>query len=171
MNPLQLSHQLRQEHNPELDSRRWIIGLSLLGATMGQIVSLYQTGLIDRLPDLPLPFLDSAKVDASRYAYSRFNAPDGPMMVANYAFTAWLASTGGKNRAQETPLLPIAMAAKLIFDALVSAELAREEWAENRAFCQYCQVATLASFASVAIAVPEVLTALRALTAHAPSSR
>ena len=166
MDPKQLSHELREVKTPDLDRRRQIIGLSMVGATMGQLVSLYQTGVIDHLPDPPVPFFDADRVDASNYAYSRFDSPDGPIMLINYGITAWLASAGGKNRAQENPLLPIAMGAKILIDALVSTELAREEWSENKAFCEYCQVATLCSFASLALAMPEVTTAVQTLMGH-----
>ncbi|MBW4419251.1 MAG: vitamin K epoxide reductase family protein [Myxacorys californica WJT36-NPBG1] len=163
MKPQQLSKELREGDSPALQRRRWIMGLSLLGASMGQIVSLYQTGVLKELPDLPIPFVDSDRVDASNYAYSRLNTPDGPLMVINYGITAWLTSTGGQNRARESPLIPIAMGAKLLVDCVASTELAGEEWSENKAFCEYCQVATLCSFASLALAVPEVLTAVQTL--------
>ena len=130
---------------------------------MGQVVTLYQTGIVKHLPDPPVPLFDADKVDASNYAYSRFNSPDGPLMVANYALTAWLASMGGLDRARRNPLIPIAMGAKLLFDGVLSLELAREEWNENKAFCEYCQVATLCSLASIVLAVPEVMTAVRTL--------
>ncbi|MBW4489812.1 MAG: hypothetical protein KME12_18675 [Trichocoleus desertorum ATA4-8-CV12] len=55
------------------------------------------------------------------------------------------------------------MGAKILIDTLVAAELAREEWSENKAFCEYCQVATLCSLASLALAVPEVTTAVQTL--------
>lgn len=163
MEPQQLSKELREGESPEMQRRRWIMGLSMLGLSMGQIVTLYQTGVIKDLPDLPIPFLDAARVDASNYAYSRLNTPDGPLMLINYGITAWLTSTGGENRARETPLIPIAMGAKLLVDCITCVELAREEWSENKAFCEYCQVATLCSLTSLALAVPEVLTAVRSL--------
>ncbi|EHC15987.1 hypothetical protein [Fischerella thermalis] len=37
--------------------RRVIIGLSMLGDSMGQPVTLYQTGIIPHLPDPPVPSL------------------------------------------------------------------------------------------------------------------
>lgn len=84
-------------------------------------------------------------------------------MVVNYALTGWLAAAGGLDRARRNPLIPIAMGVKLVLDSVVAAELAREEWSENKAFCEYCQVATVCSVASLALAVPEVLTAVRTL--------
>ncbi|MEP6516900.1 hypothetical protein [Microcoleus vaginatus] len=115
--------------------RRWIIGLSMLGGSMGQAVTLYQTGIVNHLTDPPgQKLFDADRVDASNYAYNKFNSPDGPIMVANYAITAWLADAGGLDRARRKPLLPIAMGIKLVLDGVTNVELAREEWSENKAF-------------------------------------
>ncbi len=104
MNPQQLSHELRQGEGADLARRRWIIGLSIVGSAIAQAVSLYQTGIIRHLPDPPLPYFDSSRVDASTYAYSRLDSPDGPAMLVNYGITAWLAAAGGKDRAAEADL-------------------------------------------------------------------
>ena len=141
-----------------------MIGLSVLGTTAGQLVALYQTGIIKHLPDPPSGGLfDSDRVDASEYAYSRFSPPDAPLMIITYGVTAWLAGAGGPDRPRNAPWLPIAMAAKTLYDAATTVKLAREEWQDNRAFCAYCQTATLASFASVAFALPEAVRATRRL--------
>jgi uncharacterized membrane protein len=164
MEPQQLSQELRQGKNPHMSRRRAIIGLSMLGGSMGQLVTLYQTGIVSHLPDPPgQEIFDADRVDASNYAYNKFNSPDGPIMVANYAITAWLAAAGGLDRARRNPLLPIAMGVKLVLDGVTNVELAREEWSENKAFCEYCQVATVCSIASIVLAVPEVMTAFRTL--------
>ena len=164
MDPKQLSEELRQGQNPHMTRRRWIIGLSMLGGSMGQAVTLYQTGIVNHLPDPPgQKLFDADRVDASNYAYDKFNSPDGPIMVANYALTAWVAAAGGLDRARRNPLLPIAMGIKLVLDGVTNVELAREEWSENKAFCEYCQVATVCSIASIVLAVPEVLTAVGTL--------
>ena len=163
MNPRKLSRELREGETPDLYRRRWIIGLSVVGTAMAQIVSLYQTGIVRRLPDPPLPGFDSDRVDASDYAYSRLSSPDGPIMLASYAVTAWLAAAGGKDRARDQPILPIVMGLKILGDAAVAVELGREEWQENKALCAYCQVATLCSLVSVALALPETRQALRTM--------
>lgn len=85
MEPKQLSQELRKGQNPDLSRRRFIVGLSFLGATMAEAVSMYQVGIIDHLPDVPIPGIDSNKVDASDYAYRNFDTPDGSMMLANYS--------------------------------------------------------------------------------------
>jgi hypothetical protein len=164
LDPTRLSEYLREGDDPELRRRRWVIGLSVLGTTAGQLVALYQTGIIKHLPDPPSGGLfDSDRVDASEYAYSRFSSPDAPLMIITYGVTAWLAGAGGPDRPRNAPWLPIAMAAKTLYDAATTVKLAREEWQDNRAFCAYCQTATLASFASVAFALPEAVRATRRL--------
>lgn len=162
MNPQQLSRELRKGETPDLSRRRWIIGLSMVGATMAQAVSIYQTGIISHLPDPPLSVFDSSRVDASNYAYKRYNSPDGPAMLVNYGLTSWIAAAGGKDRAKQNPSLPLLMGAKILLDAGLALKLGQEEWAENKALCAYCQVATLCSLASIALAVPEVRKAYRA---------
>lgn len=163
MNPQQLSFELRKGNTPDLHRRRWIIGLSVAGTVMGQIVTLYQTGIIRHLPDPPLAIFDSDKVDASTYAYKRANQPDAPAMMITYGITAALASMGGQNRATQSPWIPIAMGAKLVTDVVTNLTLAREEWAENKKFCAYCQTASLLSIASAALAWPEVHSAINQL--------
>ena len=161
--PSQLSHELRIEHDPDLERRRWLVGLSFVGAALGKVVGLYQMGILKRLPDLPSKYFDATKVDASDYAYKRMQTPDALLMVASYATTAILAGAGGKDRAETNPALPLALAAKTVADAAIAVKLGREEWKENKALCGYCQAATLVSLASVALAVPEALRAWRAL--------
>jgi hypothetical protein len=107
---------------------------------MGQAVTLYQTGIVNNLPSPPgQKLFDADRVDASNYAYNKFNSPDGPIMVGNYAITAWLAAAGGLDRVRRNPLLPIAMGIKLVLDGVTNVELAREEGSENKAFCEYCR--------------------------------
>lgn len=163
MNPTQLSHELRQETSAELNRRRWLVGLSMLGATIGQVVTLYQTGIIKRLPDPLIPFIDSNKVNASDYAYKRMDTPDALLMLLTYSVTAILAGAGGKNRAETNPILPIAMGVKTLADTALNLKLAREEWQDNKALCFYCQTATVVSAVSAALAVPEAVKAVRKL--------
>ena len=120
--------------------------------------------LLRRLPDPPVGPFDSARVNASDYAYSRLQTPDAALMLVNYGVTAALAAAGGADRAERNPALPLALAAKTGWDAVSALRLGVEEWEDNRALCAYCQAATLVSVASFALALPEAARALRALT-------
>ncbi|WP_458095148.1 vitamin K epoxide reductase family protein [Roseomonas sp. WA12] len=161
--PSELSRDLRLRTDPDLRRRRWLVGLSLLGVAIGQVVTLYQTGIIRRLPDPPVGPFDSERVNASDYAYKRLQMPDAVLMIATYAVTAALAAAGGRNRAEEQPGLPLALAAKTLFDVGTNLKLAQEEWADNKALCAYCQTASLVSIASLALALPEATRGLRTL--------
>lgn len=163
MDPTQLSLELRYGKSPDLNRRRWIIGLSLLGVAAGQIVSLYQTGIIHHLPDPPVGPFDSDKVDASDYGYKRLDTPDALPMIVTYGLTACLAGAGGLHRASKQPAIPVAMGLKTLFDTVTTLKLGQEEWKENKALCFYCQVASVASVASLALALPEAVKGLRKL--------
>ncbi len=164
--PRQLSEELRRGTGPELTRRRWAIGLSFAGAAIGAIVGAYQTGMIRRLPDiLPGRVWDAEKVDASDYAYKRAQTPDALLMIVTYGVTAALAGAGGKDRAAQQPLIPLAFAAKAFYDLATALKLGQEEWSENEALCSWCQVATGLSAATAAIALPEAARAARTLTA------
>lgn len=170
MNPTQLSRELRTARTPDLKRRRWIIGLSLVGVALGQIVTLYQTGIIRHLPDPPVGPFDSDKVDASDYAYKRLDLPDAAGMIITYGLTTALAAAGGKDRALMKPWLPLLMGAKLVGDIVTNLTLAREEWQDNKALCFYCQTASVVSVASLALAVPELLRAGRNALDSGPNS-
>lgn len=163
--PSQLSDYLRTAQDPDLRRRRWTVALSLLGIGMGQVVSAYQVGLVKHLPDPPGPF-DADLVDASTYAYKRAQTPDGLIMIATYAATAWLAGAGGHDRARHRPVLPLLLAAKVASDVATNLTLAREEWQTNKAFCSYCQTASGLSLASLALVLPEARRALRHVTSR-----
>lgn len=161
--PGQLSRELRTGTGDDLSRRRQVLGLSMVGVAAGVIVGLYQTGILKHLPDLPLPRLEADRVDASDYAYARLRTPDGLMMIVSYGLTACLVGAGGADRARRAPLLPLAMAGKVLGDAFFAVKLGQEEWRENKALCWYCQSATLASLASAALALPEAAKAARRL--------
>ncbi|MDP5183598.1 vitamin K epoxide reductase family protein [Blastococcus sp. BMG 814] len=161
--PSQLSRYLRTGSDPDLRRRRWLVGLSLAGVTIGQVVGAYQTGILKHLPDPPVGPFDSDEVDAAEYAYKRASTPDGLIMIVTYALTAWVAGAGGPDRPRHRPFLPLLMAAKVASDVAVDIKLAGEEWQENKALCAWCQAATAISGVSLALALPEARRAWRNL--------
>lgn len=126
-------------------------------------MTLYQTGILRRLPDPPVGPFNSERVNASDYAYKRLQVPDAVLMIGTYAVTAGLAAAGGRDRAEQQLLLPLALAVKTLFDVGTNVKLAREEWSDNKALCAYCQTASLLSIASTMLALPEAARALGGL--------
>jgi hypothetical protein len=162
MNPRILSHELREETGGSLQQRRAVVGLSLVAASSMGIIVLYQMGILKHLPEPPLPKLDADKVDASEEAYAHFQAPDAVLGFGSYAATMALASIGGKNRTQEKPWLPLALAGKALIDAFQAARLTRDQAVKHHAYCFWCLLAAAATFATVPFALSEARLALRA---------
>lgn len=138
--------------------RRWIIGLSLAGAAIGQVAAV----------------AGSPGGVRSRARRARASRPEtsGTVLLAlvGYGVTAALAGMGDANRARTQPWLPIALAAKGVFDvaAWVGLGLAGRE---RPRFDPYCQLGGLVSLAVLALSLPEAQDAARALGRRTPEVR
>jgi uncharacterized membrane protein len=164
MKAQELSVELRDSLSEVMEKRRGVVGLSLAAAGAMGLIALYQTGIIKHLPDVPLPYFDADKVDAAPQAYEKLSMPDAVLGFGSYAATMALAAMGGEERAKEHPWLPIALAAKVGFDALQAGKLSVDQWTKHRAFCVWCLTAAGATFAAVPLVLPEARAALRQLT-------
>ncbi|MBX6745128.1 MAG: vitamin K epoxide reductase family protein [Acetobacteraceae bacterium] len=157
-----LRHALRNSAAGEMELRRGIAALSLLGMGCMAVVSLYQLGMIRHLPDPPTrwPHCHSDKVNASSEAYS-YGMPDGPLTLALHAVNLGLAAAGPPDRARHRPWLPLlaslvsgaqaAVAAKYLFYRMPKVD---------RAWCPYCVTDARTHFATFAMTLPESLRAI-----------
>ena len=68
MTPERLSDELRHGTGDDLRRRRGVVGLALGSAAVMGLISLYQTGILRRLPEPPVPGLDAGKVNGSAEA-------------------------------------------------------------------------------------------------------
>lgn len=158
-----VSDAMRRGTGELIERRRRVAALSLVSAAAMGVVSLYQVGLLRHLPDPPLRWLDSDRVDGSGEAYEPLKTPDAALGLASYGVTVALAGMGAEDRAREQPWIPLALAAKVGYDALGAAYLTAEQVSTHRRLCLYCLVASAASLAAVPQVVPELRQALRAL--------
>lgn len=158
----QLRRELQKADSGNLNRRRAIIGLSLVGAAAMTAVSLFQTGIIKHLPDPPIEGFDSDKVNSSETAYM-LGVPDGTLSLASLAANVPLAALGGENRAEEQPLYPIAAAGKAIVEAAVAGWYFYQMPAKEKAWCGYCIVGALANFGIAALSIPEANAAIKSL--------
>lgn len=160
MTPRHLSKELRTGSGDFLEERRGVVALSLTAIGCMALIAAYQTGLIRRLPDLPLPMMDSDEVDASEEAYEKFSMPDAIIGLGSYAATMGLAAMGGKDRAEKQPWIPLALAAKASVDAAQAVKLTYDQWAKHKAFCIWCLIAAAATFATVPLVMGEAAVAM-----------
>ncbi|MGI8883509.1 MAG: vitamin K epoxide reductase family protein [Pyrinomonadaceae bacterium] len=150
----QLRRELQTGDNEDLNLRRGVIALSLLGIGAMTAVTLFQTGIIKHLPDPPIPGFDSDKVNSSDTAYA-LGVPDGAVSLASLAANIPMAAFGGENRAEQQPLIPLAIAAKTTVEAAVAGWYFYQMPTKEEAWCGYCIVGALANFGIAALALKE----------------
>jgi uncharacterized membrane protein len=156
-----VSDDLRRGAGDFLEQRRWIAGLGSLASAGLGVVGLYQFGLLRRVPEPSLPFLNAAAVDASGEAYQALKTPDATLGLASAGATLVLAGMGARDRARASPWIPLALAAKTAADAAGRGYLMAEQITKHRVVCSWCTLAALAQIATLPLALPEARAAWR----------
>ena len=161
--PQELRRELQDGDGENIRRRRKIIGLSLLGIAAMTAVSLFQTGIVEHLPDPPIDGFDSDKVNSSDTAYA-LGVPDGTLSLASLAANIPIAAFGGENRASELPLVPLAAAAKSAVEAVVAGWYFYQMPTKEKAWCGYCIAGALVNVGIAALTLPEAKQAWKSLT-------
>jgi uncharacterized membrane protein len=156
----QLIDELTSVDGEDLRRRRRVIALSLTGMAAMTPVVLLQTGVVQHLPDPPIGNFHSDKVNRSEEAY-KLGVPDGTLAMLSLAGNLVLAAFGGKDRAREQPLVPLAAAIKAGVDVAMAAWYFYEMPAKEKAWCPYCIAGALANFGILLETIPEARRALR----------
>lgn len=156
----QLRRELQKGETQDLQTRRKVIGLSLLGMAAMAAVSLFQTGVVKHPPDPPLNSFDSDKVNSSDTAYV-LGVPDGTLSLASLAANIPIAAFGGANRAETMPLVPIVAAAKATIEAAIAGWYFYQMPAKEKAWCGYCITGAIANVGLAALTLVEAKKAWR----------
>ena len=69
--PQKLRRELQKSNKSDLNLRRGVIGLSLVGMAAMTAVTLFQTGVIKHLPDPPIDGFNSDKLNHSALEVQR----------------------------------------------------------------------------------------------------
>lgn len=158
----ELRQELQQSMHPDMRRRRGIILLSLLGIVMMAIISLFQTGVIEHLPDPPIPGFNSEQVNSSDTAF-RYGVPDGTFGFASLAINLPLAAFGGAARAVTLPWVPLLFAGKAAVDAAIGAWYFYQMPAVEKAWCGYCIIGALVNLGVFGLILPEAWRAVSTL--------
>ena len=159
-----VSDDLRRGAGQFLEQRRQVAGLTSLAALALGVVGLYQFGLLRRVPEPPLPGLGADEVDAAGEAYQQLKTPDAALGLVSAGVTLVLAGMGDRDRAESSPWVPLALAAKTAADAAGGVYLFAEQVTKHGKICSWCTVAAVAQVATLPLALPEARAALRNLT-------
>ncbi len=158
-----VSDDLRRGSGEFLENRRCLSALILCGMGSLGVVAAYQFGLLRRPPEPRVRALDAARVDASGEAFQYLKTPDAALGLASFAATLVLVGMGPAGRAESQPWVPLALAAKVLTDALGGLFLTVEQGSKHRRFCSWCLVAAATSVAAVPQALPEARAAWRVI--------
>ncbi|MGI8808600.1 MAG: vitamin K epoxide reductase family protein [Acidimicrobiales bacterium] len=156
-----ISDDLRRGDDAFLGHRRRIAGLSLAGIGSLGVVAAYQFGIVRSLPEPPGRIFDAARVDASGEAYQYLKTPDATLGMLSTAVTLVLAGMGAGDRHRRRHWVPVALAAKVVADAVFSGYLTVEQVSKHRRLCFWCLLAAASSAAAVPAAIPEAVAAIR----------
>lgn len=135
------------------DAYRSISGLAAVSAFAFTLGALVQNGVVRRLPDPPLRFVDSRRVMLSRAAFP-FGVPDSPIALALEAAILAMAGTARRAAPARRRLLDrlIAIAAT---GGGIGAVRYLVEMVRLRRACVYCLGAATAMIALVPIAIKQ----------------
>ncbi len=158
----QIKKVLMEDHSGDGEKRKRIIGLSAIGLLDFSVISLYQTGIIKSLPDLPFAIFDSNKVNASDSAY-QLGVPDGPVSLVVYAATIVLSSAGGNESSDRNPLWDMALGALITGNAVGAVYYLYDMIFKQKKVCVYCLTGAAINIASAIAAVPLMKKSLRKL--------
>lgn len=162
MNVDAIRDTLRNDSSKDAKERRKLIALSALGLVDFSIISLYQTGVIRHLPDIPLPIFDSNKVNAAKDAY-QFGVPDGPVSAVVYGLTMVMASASGTDKANRSPLFDVALGATVAGNAGGALYYLYDMVFKQKKICLYCVTGAAINIASAVIVAPLVKKSLKKL--------
>lgn len=160
MDALAIRNELLNNDSAVINKRRTIILLSAVGLVDFSIISLYQTGVIKKLPDLPFDIFDSNKVNASKSAY-QFGVPDGPVSAAAYAATMVLAAAGGSEQSGRKPVMDTLLGATIAGNAAGAVYYLYDMLFKQKKICLYCLTGAAINIASAVIAAPLVKKSIR----------
>ncbi len=156
----QVSDDLRLSRDPSVRNRRRAAALTLVNAASLGVVALYQFGIIRKVPEPPLRFLDADRVDASAEAYAIGQTPDAALGILSAGLTLVLLGRGARSR---SPWIALATALKVVVDAGGALMLTAEQGTRHRRYCSWCLAAAAASVAAVPAVLPEARRAIERL--------
>lgn len=157
-----LRDDLQEGESENLRRRRLIIGLSLVGIGAMTAATLFQTGIIKRLPDPPIENFDAQAVTSSDVAYALGGA-DAALSVASLAANIPAAAFGDEKRYLSKPLVPLAFAGKAFAEGVIAGWFFYRMAAKEKKWCAYCIVNAAAIWGVALLALPEARQALAAL--------
>jgi uncharacterized membrane protein len=157
-----IRQELLTSRDEDLQRRRKIMLLSALGIIDFAAISLYQSGAINRLPELPVKQFDSNRINAAEDAY-QMGAPDGTISSLMYAGAMVLATYGGTPVSGRKPIHDLALGGVIAGNAGGAVYYLGNMIFKQKKICPYCVAGAVINVASAAIIAPTVIKAFKKL--------
>ncbi|MEO5995132.1 MAG: vitamin K epoxide reductase family protein [Chitinophagaceae bacterium] len=157
-----IRQELLTSNDKNLQKRRQVLRLSALGIVDFAFITLYQSGAIDRLPEVPIKIFDSNKVNAAPEAYS-MKAPDGAISTCLYAAAMLLATVGGTEKSGRKPFFDAALGGVIAVNTAGAVYYLGDMVFKQKRVCPYCIAGAAINILSAVIIAPVVKDALRKL--------
>lgn len=155
-----IRQELLTSNTEDLQRRRKIVALSALGIVDFAFISLYQSGTIDRMPELPIKSFDSNMVNAAVDAY-QMGAPDATISTLAYAGAMVLSTWGGTEASGRKPVHDVALGAVIGGNAAGAVYYLFNMIFKQKKVCPYCIVGAAINIASAVIISPVVFKSLK----------
>jgi uncharacterized membrane protein len=148
---------LRTEQSEDIDRRRKVALLSAIGIVDFTIISLLQSGVIRKLPDLPYrAVFDTNGINTSKTSYG-MGVPDATMSTVMHALEMALATAGGSQKASRKPVFDILLGGVVLGHALGAVRMTYNMFFRKKKICLYCLTGAALIFSSATIIAPGVL--------------
>jgi uncharacterized membrane protein len=157
-----IRQELLNSTTEDLQKRRKIMGLSALGLVDFALISLYQAGVIKRLPEIPFAAFDSNKVNAAPDAYE-MGAADGTISAWLYASNMVLATLGGTEYSGRKPMHDLLLGTTIAANAAGAVYYLYNMIFYQKKICPYCIAGAAINFASATIITPLVMKSISKL--------
>jgi len=144
---LTIIDKIRNDSSIPTEARRQIAALAALGLVDFSLISLFQMGYIEELPDLPGKLFDTKKVNTSKDAVL-LGLPDGVVSLGGYTATIILAMAATRYKKQSR-LLDMALAGVMLGQAAGAAQYLVNMTFVQKKICIYCLAGAAINFTAL----------------------
>ena len=136
MDPKEIRDELRQGDSEDLERRRKLVALSVAGLADFNIISLLQSGVVRRLPDIPYPIFDTNGINTSKTSFA-MGVPDAVISSMMFAMKMALATAGGSEKASRKPIFDVLLGAVSLGHAVGAAQMTYDMLFKKKKICIY----------------------------------
>lgn len=162
MKPKKIRDTLRHEESEDMERRRKLVALSVAGLADFNIISLLQSGVVRRLPDIPYPIFDTNGINTSKTSF-KMGVPDSIISSVMFAMKMALATAGGSEKASRKPVLDVMLGAVSLGHALGAGAMVYDMLFKKKKICIYCLTGAGIIFSSVAVIAPTAISSAKKL--------